>query len=79
MNSTLWKIIPPHFRRRALFVTATIFLRAILNFVGVAMLIPILMLILDSSTLHHFNICIFFVFKGISVYCCNSRLIRIIV
>ena len=50
MNSTLWKIIPPHFRRRALFVTATIFLRAILNFVGVAMLIPILMLILDSST-----------------------------
>ena len=50
MNSTLWKIIPPYFRRRAIFVTATIFLRAILNFVGVAMFIPILMLILDSST-----------------------------
>lgn len=47
----LWDIIPRNYRRRAIGVTATIFLRALLNFVGVAMLIPILTLILDRESL----------------------------
>ena len=47
----LWDIIPHSFRRRAIGVVMTIFLRAILNFVGVATLIPILILIVDSSNI----------------------------
>ena len=46
-----WDIIPHNFRRRTLGVVMTIFLRAILNFVGVATLIPVLMLIVDSSNI----------------------------
>ena len=47
----LWDIIPHSFRRRTIGVVMTIFLRAILNFVGVATLIPILILIVDSSNI----------------------------
>ena len=46
----LWSIIPESYRRRAIGVAATIFLRALLNFVGVAMLIPVLTLILDGDS-----------------------------
>ena len=49
--SRFWNIIPHSFRRRILGVVMTIFLRAILNFVGVATLIPILILIVDSSNI----------------------------
>ncbi len=49
--SRFWDIIPHCFRRRTLGVVMTIFLRAILNFVGVATLIPILILIVDSSNI----------------------------
>ncbi|MBO7189902.1 MAG: ABC transporter ATP-binding protein [Alistipes sp.] len=49
--SRFWDIIPHSFRRRTLGVVMTIFLRAILNFVGVATLIPILILIVDSSNI----------------------------
>ena len=49
--SRFWNIIPHSFRRRTLGVVMTIFLRAILNFVGVATLIPVLMLIVDSSNI----------------------------
>lgn len=49
--SRFWDIIPHSFRRRTLGVVVTIFLRAILNFVGVATLIPVLMLIVDSSNI----------------------------
>ena len=49
--SRFWNIIPHSFRRRTLGVVMTIFLRAILNFVGVATLIPILILIVDSSNI----------------------------
>ena len=49
--SRLWNIIPQSFRRRTLGVVMTIFLRAILNFVGIATLIPILILIVDSNNL----------------------------
>lgn len=48
---SLWDIIPRNYRRRAIGVTATIFLRALLNFVGVAMLIPVLTLILDRENI----------------------------
>lgn len=47
----LWSIIPQCYRRRTLWVAATIFLRALLNFVGVATLLPILLLILDSDAI----------------------------
>ena len=46
-----WRIIPQSFRRRTLSVVVTIFLRAILNFVGIATLIPVLMLIINSDNL----------------------------
>lgn len=49
--SRFWDIIPHCFRRRTLGVVMTIFLRAILNFVGVATLIPILILVVDSSNI----------------------------
>lgn len=49
--SRFWDIIPHSFRRRTLSVVMTIFLRAILNFVGVATLIPILILIVDSNNI----------------------------
>lgn len=44
----LWQLIPERYRRRSWMVAATIFLRALLNFIGVATLIPVLTLILDS-------------------------------
>lgn len=50
MRTKLWDIIPHTFRRRALIVIATIFLRALLNFVGIAMFVPILILILDNQS-----------------------------
>ncbi len=46
-----WRIIPQSFRRRTLSVVVTIFLRAILNFVGIATLIPVLMLIINSDSM----------------------------
>lgn len=46
-----WRIIPHSFRRRTLSVVVTIFLRAILNFVGIATLIPVLMLIINSDNM----------------------------
>ncbi len=45
----LWSIIPQRYRRRTIWVAVTIFLRALLNFIGVATLIPILVLILDRD------------------------------
>lgn len=45
----LWAIIPQNYRRRTIWVAVTIFLRALLNFIGVATLIPILGLILNHD------------------------------
>ena len=42
-------IIPKKFHPRALGVAVTVLLRAILNFFGIAMLVPLLMLILDAD------------------------------
>ncbi|MBR5812486.1 MAG: ABC transporter ATP-binding protein [Alistipes sp.] len=44
-------IIPKKFHPRALGVAVTVLLRAILNFFGIAMLVPLLMLILDANAL----------------------------
>ena len=44
-------IIPKKFHPRALGVAITVLLRAILNFFGIAMLVPLLMLILDADAL----------------------------
>lgn len=52
MDFSLWHIIPPPFRRRSLWVTATIFARALLNFLGLAVLLPVLVLILDTEGIH---------------------------
>lgn len=43
---------PRRFRRRSYLVSGTIFLRALLNFAGLALLIPVLLLILDSESMH---------------------------
>ncbi len=45
-------IIPKSFRTKGVGVAATIFVRALLNFVGLAALLPLLYLILDSESMH---------------------------
>lgn len=52
MKSKIIRIIPRKFRRRAIGVTLSIFLRALLNFIGLAMLVPVLVLILDADNIH---------------------------
>ena len=51
MKIAAWQIIPPSFRWRCLRVVLTVFMRAALNFVGLAMLLPVLLLILDSDSI----------------------------
>ena len=46
------KIIPRKFRLRGLFVALTILIRTVLNFLGIAALLPVLYLILDSESIH---------------------------
>ena len=55
MKNGLFEIIPKPFRMRGVWVAVTILLRAILNFVGLAMLIPVLVLILDTNSIHTDN------------------------
>ena len=52
MKQGFFDIIPQSFRKRSLWVALTIFVRALLNFVGLAMLVPVLVLILDSDSIH---------------------------
>lgn len=52
MKIAAWQIIPPSFRWRSILVAFTIFMRAALNFVGLAMLLPVLLLILDTDSIH---------------------------
>ncbi len=49
MERGFWDIIPHSYRRRGIGVALTIFLRALLNFVGVATLLPVLMLLLNPE------------------------------
>ena len=49
MIRSILKIIPMSYRRPGLWVAITIFLRAILNFLGVALLVPILVLMLSAK------------------------------
>lgn len=51
MKLPILEIIPRAFCRRAYIVTATIFLRALLNFVGLAMLLPVLVLVLNTDVI----------------------------
>ena len=52
MKTTILKVIPRSFRAKGCLVTLTIFIRALLNFVGLAALLPILYLILDIEAIH---------------------------
>ncbi len=45
-------ILPREFRGRSSRVAATLFLRAVLNFAGLALLLPVLLLILDAGSIH---------------------------
>ena len=49
-------LIPPKFRRRGLFVACTLLLRAILNLVGLAVLLPVLALVLDPAWIENQSI-----------------------
>lgn len=53
MNLSFLDIIPPRFRRRSLWVTLSVFMRALLNFIGLAVLIPVLVIILDTEGIHN--------------------------
>ncbi len=55
MKRGLWDILPKSYRRRATGVAATIFVRALLNFAGIATLLPILMLILNHDSLDSYK------------------------
>ena len=52
MNLRILDIIPKNFRAKGIGVGLTIFVRALLNFVGLAALLPLLYLILDSESIH---------------------------
>ena len=52
MKTTILKVIPHSFRAKGCLVTLTIFVRALLNFVGLAALLPVLYLILDIEAIH---------------------------
>ena len=51
-HTSLLDIIPHPFRHRSYWVTCTIFMRALLNFLGLALLLPVLVLILDTESIH---------------------------
>lgn len=51
-HPSILDIIPRPFRRRSYWVTCTIFVRALLNFLGLALLLPVLVLILDTESIH---------------------------
>ncbi len=55
MKTTLLSLIPKKFRRRGGWVVVTIFLRALLNFLGLALLVPVLTLILDTESIHRIS------------------------
>lgn len=52
MKLRIWDIIPNSFRAKGVWVSLTIFVRALLNFVGLAALLPMLYLILDAESIH---------------------------
>lgn len=52
MKLDIFDIIPKPFRLKGVGVALTIFIRALLNFVGLAALLPVLYLILDSESIH---------------------------
>lgn len=52
MKGSVFAIIPRRFRARGAWVACTIFLRAALNFLGLALLLPVLLLVLDSRSIH---------------------------
>ena len=52
MKLDIFDIIPKSFRLKGVGVALTIFIRALLNFVGLAALLPVLFLILDSQSIH---------------------------
>lgn len=52
MKLDFFDIIPNKFRAKGVGVSITIFVRALLNFVGLAALLPVLYLILDSESIH---------------------------
>ena len=52
MKFDFFDIIPNKFRAKGVGVSVTIFVRALLNFVGLAALLPVLYLILDSESIH---------------------------
>lgn len=52
MKLEFFDIIPNKFRAKGVGVSITIFIRALLNFVGLAALLPVLYLILDSESIH---------------------------
>ena len=52
MKMDIWSVIPKKFRAKGIGISLTIFVRALLNFVGLAALLPILYLILDSESIH---------------------------
>lgn len=52
MKQSILKVIPLPFRAQGIAVALSIFVRALLNFVGLAAMLPILYLILDTQSIH---------------------------
>ena len=49
MIKRLWRVIPDGFRRNTIYVIVTIFVRALLNLIGIATLLPVLLLIVNNG------------------------------
>ena len=49
---SLWEIIPQKFRAATVGVIISALVRAILNFAGLAVLLPVLIMVLDSQRIH---------------------------
>ena len=56
MYESIKHIIPQEYRRRSIAVAVAILLRAVLNFFGIAMLVPLLAIILDGENIASYPI-----------------------
>ena len=52
MKWDIVNIIPSAYRAKGIAVAVTIFMRALLNFVGLAALLPMLYILLDAENMH---------------------------
>ncbi len=76
MKFEFFDIIPKRFRTKGVGVSVTIFVRALLNFVGLAALLPVLYLILDSESIHS-NTLLHSIYESLN-FCSDQQFVIVI-